>query len=245
MGTAAPFAVRDDEDLATTPCAGMTQFRFDGCHLSLRTCADTPASLRRPEPTSRPQSTGPGSDGSQLCFRTLVDNECDRTQMGVVPTGTDPRRLRDAMRELLSAHGALEPARRPCGTPLGLPHAHALLELRARGPMTVSALAARSSIDRTNVSRLCARMEALGELRRAEDPKDRRARRLALTAAGRRAADRVDSASAAHFAAVIDRLGGDEDAIVDALERLASAMRTSQNAIGPAGAGTRSRMDDD
>lgn len=48
-----------------------------------------------------------------------------------------------------------------------IPHAYALLELLHHGePMTVSELAAHLAIDRTNVSRLCARMEEAGQLAR-------------------------------------------------------------------------------
>lgn len=138
------------------------------------------------------------------------------------------RRLRDGLRRLLVAHGALEPTRRPCGTPLSLPHAHALLTLRARGPMSVSGLAAELSIDRTNVSRLCRRMEAAGELARAPDLEDGRARRLELTPLGERVARNVDHASVAHFDAVVARLGDDAEAVVAALDRLSVALAGPQ-----------------
>lgn len=140
---------------------------------------------------------------------------------------TDPaRRLRHATRHLLLAHGTLDDLRRPCGTPLPMPHAWALIELLHDGPMTVSALAERLRIDRTNVSRLCSRMEAQGELVREVHPDDARARLLRLTDAGRQAARSVDAASAAHFARLAEALGPDHDRVLDALHRLAEAMRT-------------------
>jgi DNA-binding MarR family transcriptional regulator len=90
-------------------------------------------------------------------------------------------------------HGALDEASRPCGVPLSLPHAHALLELQAhQAPMSVSELATRLRIDRTNVSRLCQRMEEQGELLRGMDREDGRVRTLRLTAQGEEAAARVD-----------------------------------------------------
>lgn len=134
------------------------------------------------------------------------------------------RAMRDAVRRLMVAHAALDDARRPCGAPLPMPHAWALLELHARGPMTVTALAAGLDIDRTNVSRLCARMEALGELERAEHPDDGRARLLRLTDEGTRLAQSVDTSSAAHFAAVLGRLEADARALVEGLDALARAM---------------------
>lgn len=142
---------------------------------------------------------------------------------------TKARRLRDAVRYLVVAHGALEEARRPCGTPLSIPHAYALLELLDRGePMTVSELAAKLAIDRTNVSRLCARMEEAGDLERATHPDDGRARALRLTAKGRKAAQAVDDQSADHFGRLAKRLGGDVGDVVSALSRLSDAMVCSE-----------------
>src|SRR5690606_3097369 len=54
------------------------------------------------------------------------------------------RELREAVRQLMVAHGTFEEAKRPCGTELPMPHAYALLDLLHHGqPMTVSELAAR------------------------------------------------------------------------------------------------------
>ncbi len=135
------------------------------------------------------------------------------------------RALRDALRRLMVAHGALDEAARPCGEPLSAPHAHALLELRASPvPLSVAALAATLRIDRSNVSRLCAKMEALGQLERATDPDDARARALKLTALGHEVAARVDRASARHFGALAEGLGESLGQVVEALARLQEVM---------------------
>jgi DNA-binding MarR family transcriptional regulator len=147
--------------------------------------------------------------------------------MGTNGTG---RRLRDAVRRLVVAHGALEGERRPCGKELGIPHAYALLELLQQGaPMTVSELAARLAIDRTNVSRLCARMEAAGELARDAHPDDGRARALRLTARGRRRALGVDGTSARHFQRLAARLGPSSPRVIEALEALSEAMTPTED----------------
>lgn len=138
------------------------------------------------------------------------------------------RSLREATRELLLAYGALDEARRPCGTPLSTPHAYALIELLHQGPMSVAALASRLNIDRTNVSRLCMRMEREGELRREADPQDRRVRRLRLTERGELAARKVDAQSAAHFERVMGSLEQDSAEIIGALRTLAAAMRRQE-----------------
>lgn len=138
----------------------------------------------------------------------------------------DARMLRDAVRRLMVAHAMLEDDRRPCGAPVSAPHAWALLELR-EGPMTVTELAGRLNIDRTNVSRLCGRMASLGEIQRSVHPSDRRARLVSLTAKGRRASDAIDDSSAEHFQGVLDQLEGDAAAVVRSVERLTAALATS------------------
>jgi DNA-binding MarR family transcriptional regulator len=144
---------------------------------------------------------------------------------------TTARRLRDAVRHLVVAHGALDEMRRPCGAELSLPHVYALLELLHHGePMTVSELAAKLVIDRTNVSRLCARMEEAGQLARKANPEDGRARALQLTTRGKQLARAVDEQSAGHFDRLTKRLGASVSETVAALERLAQAMvRTEED----------------
>jgi DNA-binding MarR family transcriptional regulator len=141
----------------------------------------------------------------------------------------DPARaLRDAFRRLLVAHDTLDDTRRPCGAALSLPHAHALLVLReARGAMTISELASELSIDRTNVSRLCARMEELGELQRLPNPADGRSSVLCLTARGQDLASHIDRTSAEHFGRVAQGLGPAAPEVLDALERLVQALETT------------------
>lgn len=137
----------------------------------------------------------------------------------------DARKLRDSLRRLFVAHGCLDDATRPCGTPVAMPHAHALLELMsAREGLRVTQLADRLSIDRTNVSRLCKRMEDAGELVREVDPEDARARRLVLTDDGQSLAERIDTASAAYFEDISTQLGDQLDGVVDALELLRDAL---------------------
>lgn len=123
------------------------------------------------------------------------------------------------------AHGALADARRPCGTPLSMPMAHALIELiQSDEAMTVSMLADRLAIDRTNVSRLCMRMEDAGELTRRAHPRDGRARSLHLTPRGEALARRVDASSTRHFTRLAQTLGGSTGDVIESLQRLEKAM---------------------
>lgn len=132
--------------------------------------------------------------------------------------------LRDTLRRLLVAHRTFDEARRPCGTSLATSHAWALLELRVAGPLTVTTLAERLNIDRTNVSRLCARMEVNGEVERVPHPEDGRARLVNLTKDGARLAERVDLSSTDHFAIVLGRLDTDMGSVIKTLDALTQAM---------------------
>ena len=133
-------------------------------------------------------------------------------------------RLREATRRLVLAHRALDDARRPCGAPLSTANAWAFLELRQRGPMSITALASLLGIDRTNVSRLCARMESRGELLRLPDPHDKRARIVRLTESGREIARTLDAASTAHFQEILGELAVDAAAAVFVIRSVAEAM---------------------
>lgn len=139
------------------------------------------------------------------------------------------RGLRDAVRRLVVAQGVLAEARRPCGATVATPHAYALLELLHRdAPMTVSELASKLAIDRTNVSRLCARMERDGELSRGPDPADGRAKALRLTPRGEVLARSVDDSSARHFTSLASRLGDSVSEVTTALDRLSQAMAPTE-----------------
>ena len=113
---------------------------------------------------------------------------------------------------------------------MSLPHAHALLELLDTGkPMTISGLAEKLAIDRTNVSRLCARMEDAGELARLAHPEDGRARALHLTAHGKKLARSVDDSSSRHFTGLAKALGGSTGRVIESLELLEQAMALNED----------------
>jgi DNA-binding MarR family transcriptional regulator len=90
--------------------------------------------------------------------------------------------------------------------------------------MTVGELASRLAIDRTNVSRLCARMEGAGELTRRPLPSDGRAVILELSELGEQEAASVDQSSAAHFGRLVRLLGAQAASVIASLELLAEVM---------------------
>lgn len=100
-----------------------------------------------------------------------------------------------------------------------------LHRVREHGPCRVSELAAQVGLDTSTVSRHTARMVDRGYVKRSEDPADRRAARLVITAKGRRL---LDAATAARtdliHAAVADWSHEELRTFCALIERLADAM---------------------
>ncbi len=138
-------------------------------------------------------------------------------------------KLRDSLRRLLVSTGTLVDNRRPCGARLSQTSAYALLELADGGEMRVSELAKKLAIDRTNVSRLCLRMEKNGELKFSSHPTDGRVKMIELTEEGKRLARNVDISSSKHFSKVVTILGDSTQPVIDAIRLLENAMILKRN----------------
>lgn len=141
--------------------------------------------------------------------------------------------LRGALRALLLSHGVLDEHRRPCGATLSAPAAYTLIDLLAAPEgLSVGELSARLQIDRTNVSRLCQRLEGDGLCSRATASADARRCIVRLTPRGRALAEGVEARSLAHHRAVVAALGTATLAVLDALHTLEPALREVR-ASGP------------
>jgi DNA-binding MarR family transcriptional regulator len=128
-------------------------------------------------------------------------------------------------RVMLVAH-ALESRMETALGAAGLSMAKAgLLRLlaEARDPVALSELAKHSHCVRSNITQLVDRLESDGLVRRVADPADRRMRRAALTAAGRKAHEEATRIIDAQERAVAAALSRDEaKALGRALGRLTS-----------------------
>lgn len=140
------------------------------------------------------------------------------------------------MHRLFRRFGVLASDRTPCGKPLPLAHAHALMTLLARGELSQRELAAELCIDKSNVTRLCARLVESGHVVQRTAEHDARSRRVALTADGQRLAREVEQSGGARFAALLAAIpaGSRRDVLrslrllTDALESL-PAIAESEN----------------
>lgn len=149
--------------------------------------------------------------------------------------GSAERHLQEQMISLVRAFGLHQPDRTPCGEPVPVSEAHALLELNRApsGGLSPTALAGRLHLDRSTVTRLLQRLAARGWLERECDPADGRAAVLRLTPAGREAADELAAARAVKFARVwADIPATEREMVLRALDVLARAMEQGESGRG-------------
>lgn len=111
-------------------------------------------------------------------------------------------------------------------SPYSLAEVRLMYELRVRGKATHTELAAALEMDRGYLSRLVARLDALGLLSAEPSPTDRRSRTLSLSRKGRTAFDKLDAKSQAQAAQLIEPL----DEVVR--RRLMSDLRQMRRTLG-------------
>ena len=114
--------------------------------------------------------------------------------------------------------------RQEAGTGLSPTLTSALATVDRHGPLTPSELAQRERVRRPTVTRLAARLEALGLLARAADPGDRRSSLLSVTPGGRALQATMRDRKDAYLASRLAGLDPEERAALDRaaafLERL-------------------------
>jgi len=144
------------------------------------------------------------------------------------PSTTQTDELRHLVQQLLRRSGALATDQTPCGKPLSVAHAHALMVLLSSGESSQRDLGAVLSIDKSNVARLCAKMVEAGHVTQREDDDDGRSRRVSLTARGRRLAREVEASSHDRFGALLTAMPASKRAVVlESLQYLIDALDAS------------------
>jgi DNA-binding MarR family transcriptional regulator len=137
----------------------------------------------------------------------------------------DSEELRRLLHRLFRRFGVLSAQLTPCGKPLSLAHAHALLILLSNGECSQQELGTELCIDKSNVARLCARMVELGHAAQRPCENDGRSRRVSLTARGERLARDVDAGSRARFAALLAAVPErSQRPVLEALRQLTAAL---------------------
>ena len=149
----------------------------------------------------------------------------------VVPKTTvlDEVLLQEQIVALVRSFGLHRPDRTPCGRPVPVSEAHALMELAGGESLSQRDLALRLGLEKSTVSRLVSQLEERGWIDRARDPGDGRALQVRLTPAGRRAAEELGEARRAKFVRLLERIPEDErEHVRRGVEVLVEAMRAAR-----------------
>ncbi len=118
----------------------------------------------------------------------------------------DAQALRESFHALIRRFGLLEAVRTPCGHPIAVSHAHALMELLKKSATRQGELALSLGLSKSAVSRMVDQLEQRGWLERRVDGGDGRVRHLTLSPKGRRLAQEIDQSSIARFGAILERV---------------------------------------
>jgi DNA-binding MarR family transcriptional regulator len=105
--------------------------------------------------------------------------------------------------------------RQEAGAELSPSSAAALATIERHGPLTPSELAARERVQRPTVTRVLARLEAMGLVHRTADPADRRSSLVSVSVAGRELLDVVRTRKDAYLARRLEALDPEDRAALD------------------------------
>lgn len=139
--------------------------------------------------------------------------------------------LRGLVQTFVRSFGLLVTKETPCGQPVSPSHAHALMVLVERAQQKLrtsqSDLGLALGIDKSNVARLCARMEAAGHVAQERADGDGRSRIVTLSAAGTRLGHRIAGASRERFGRVVRAIPPSKrHAVFESLRALNEAVET-------------------
>src|SRR6476620_8034585 len=137
--------------------------------------------------------------------------------------------LQEQLIALIRAFGLHRPDQTPCGEPVAVAEAHALMEIAQAAPLSQNDLAARLQLEKSTVSRLVGILETRGWIARVRSAQDGRARELHLTDTGRQIATDLAEARRTKFARVFAAIPeAERRAVFESLQILVEAMRESQ-----------------
>lgn len=122
--------------------------------------------------------------------------------------------LQKQMVALVRAFGLHRPEQTPCGKPVAVAEAHALMDLAQHPQLAQHELATRLRLGKSTVSRLVGQMEERGWVTRSRSTADGRVLLLELTEAGRSQAEELAQARQAKFARVLAAIPAEQRGMV-------------------------------
>ena len=141
---------------------------------------------------------------------------------------SDSQQLQTLIVSFVRAFGLHNPEMTPCGQPISVSEAHALMELERERGLRQQDLAVRLNLEKSTVSRLVKKLESRGWIARTTDPADTRAFILRLTEAGHRNGQRIQQARTETFERLLESLDpGKYDAVTSGLSALVDVLRTN------------------
>jgi DNA-binding MarR family transcriptional regulator len=141
----------------------------------------------------------------------------------------DAQQIQDLVVAFVRAFGLHRPDQTPCGQPVSVSEAHALMELGRIGPLLQKELVVLLQLDKSTVSRLVGKLRRRGWLDRESDPNDARAVYVCLTESGRQAAQQLAVVREAKFSQLIAALRAqDHEAVMRGLTALVQGMNRTK-----------------
>ena len=134
--------------------------------------------------------------------------------------------------------GLLDVRRTPCGHPLSVAQAHALMFLRAQppeeAPPTQQVLADHLQLNKSTVTRLLRQLKSRHLVQLETCPADKRAKRIHLTEQGRQTAANVHRTSQELFGAVLSNLPeASREGVIQAVQELTLAIQQRHEGNSP------------
>jgi DNA-binding MarR family transcriptional regulator len=137
-------------------------------------------------------------------------------------------KLRALIHAFIRNFGLLDQSRTPCGMPISVSDAHALMELSKNSGMDQTGLSRRLGLSKSATSRLLLRLVRRGQVKRVNSKDDGRAYNLHLTEKGKRHAEMINRESLATFNAIISGLSDEAaDNLLEYLPLLIKALARS------------------
>jgi DNA-binding MarR family transcriptional regulator len=141
----------------------------------------------------------------QLCVTILLENLNRCVEMGLMTNRREPKAetLRGLIRTFVRRFGLLDQSRTPCGLPMTVSDAHALVELVHNPGIEPLELSRQLGLSKSAVSRLILRLKKRGQIRQERNKDDGRAYGLYLTEKGKRTAKMIDQESLLMFEKIL------------------------------------------
>ncbi|MEZ4660931.1 MAG: MarR family transcriptional regulator [Caldilineaceae bacterium] len=134
--------------------------------------------------------------------------------------------FQEKMIALVRAFGWHRPTETPCGQPVTIAEAHALLEIARADGISQNELTVSLNLAKSTVSRLISKVEKRGWVLRQQNTQDRRAYQLFLTAKGSEIARQLAQARQAKMDGVLAHIPlGQRNEVLNALDILVKAIQ--------------------